>query len=190
MEVLSNGLPAKLLLLLLTVVMSTNMSSCRGTADAADTGQPPPTSDADYVATDDITIEGVEGTFPFHLSDLEKEFSTKPAATHKYQLFYGDKEWGECNVKSDTDDTTIYMRIIPSKKSISIHGINIDNKTKLSELEPVLGKSKVVEYPDWIDDDNQNVIEYKDSDTNITIFFKKDDSIEFLVIRTIIEERN
>ena len=41
MEVLSNGLPAKLLMLLLTVVMSTNMSGCRGTADAADTGQPP-----------------------------------------------------------------------------------------------------------------------------------------------------
>ena len=41
MEVLSNGLPAKLLMLLLTVVMSTNMSGCRETADAADTSQPP-----------------------------------------------------------------------------------------------------------------------------------------------------
>ena len=41
MEVLSNGLPAKLLMLLLTVVMSTNMSGCRGTAGAESSQSPP-----------------------------------------------------------------------------------------------------------------------------------------------------
>lgn len=80
------------------------------------------------------------------------------------------------------------MRVYPSSLGIKIHGVNIDQNTKLQDLTKQFGDVRNVDYPDWLGDESQNILEIVDEEMKATIFFKKNNSIEFITLRLNAEE--
>ena len=193
MEVLSNGLPAKLLMLLLTVVMSTNMSGCRGTADAADIGQPPGVvaeqTDAktdtaladDYDPTKDeslkepckedfskITICGREFDMPCKIEDFSGKGFSHIQTKDGYAIKYKNDSIGERLSFNDPEPGYLYYFTFSDYDSSfnSVYSINgFQSDMSSSELLNSLGRP--YSYAKNEDTGNIDIITYKFDDRKI-----------------------
>ena len=188
MEILNKILP-----LILTAIMSVNLSGCGNSTDA-DGSQPAETSAAiahidesetNYITTDDITIDGVEGKFPFRQSDLAKEFEIRHISTNGYDLHYENNIWyGDFCCNDSSDDTVYFMRINPTSKGIKIFGYKIDDKSTLHELEEIYGSHQI---NNGKPDGEGDIIFIKTTreNINVTIVFDDQNKVDHISISLI-----